>query len=41
MSQKNILLGVNIGHAIIAGAVFMGLGQSVKAYKQAMYEARA
>ena len=31
---------LNIGHAIIADAVFMGLEQSVKAYKQAMYEAR-
>jgi len=32
---------LNIGHAIIADAVFMGLEQSVVAYKQAMYEARA
>ena len=32
---------LNIGHAIIADAVFMGLEKSVKAYKQAMYEARA
>ena len=32
---------LNIGHAIIADAVFMGLEQSVKIYKQAMYEARA
>ena len=32
---------LNIGHAIIADAVFMGLEQSVKTYKQAMYEARA
>ena len=31
---------LNIGHAIIADAVFMGLEQSVKVYKQAMYEAR-
>lgn len=31
---------LNIGHAIISDAVFMGLDQSVKAYKQAMYEAR-
>ena len=31
---------LNIGHAIIADAVFMGLEQSVKAYKKAMYEAR-
>ena len=35
------LCELNIGHAIIADAVFMGLEQSVKAYKQAMYEARA
>ena len=34
------LCELNIGHAIIADAVFMGLEQSVKAYKQAMYEAR-
>lgn len=32
---------LNIGHAIIADAVFMGLEKSVKVYKQAMYEARA
>lgn len=32
---------LNIGHAIIADAVFMGLEQSVKTYKQAMYGARA
>lgn len=32
---------LNIGHAIIAEAVFMGLEQSVKAYKQLMDEARA
>ena len=32
---------LNIGHAIIADAVFMGLKQSVKTYIQAMYEARA
>ena len=31
---------LNIGHAIIADAVFMGLEQSVKVYKQAMYEAQ-
>lgn len=32
---------LNIGHALIADAVFMGLEQSVKRYKQAMLEARA
>ena len=32
---------LNIGHAIIADAVFMGLDKSIKSYKQAMYEARA
>ena len=37
----DILCELNIGHAIIADAVFMGLEQSVKTYKQAMYEARA
>lgn len=35
----NELCELNIGHAIIADAVFMGLDASVKAYKQAMYEA--
>ena len=35
------LCELNIGHAIIADAVFMGLDASVKAYKQAMHEARA
>lgn len=32
---------LNIGHAIIADAVFIGLEKSVKTYKQYMYEARA
>ena len=32
---------LNIGHAIIADAVFMGLEQSVQRYKQYMAEARA
>lgn len=32
---------LNIGHAIVADAVFIGLKKSVKAYKQAMREARA
>jgi len=31
---------LNIGHAIVADAVFIGLEKSVKAYKQAMREAR-
>lgn len=37
----NELCELNIGHAIIADAVFLGLDASVKKYKQAMYEARA
>lgn len=32
---------LNIGHALVADAVFMGLEQSVQRYKQAMREARA
>lgn len=32
---------LNIGHALIADALFMGLEQSVKRYKQLMNEARA
>lgn len=40
IAELEAIRELNIGHAIIADAVFMGLEQSVKAYKQAMYEAR-
>ena len=32
---------LNIGYAVIADAVFVGQKQSVKTYKQTMYEVRA
>lgn len=41
IAELEVIYELNIGHAIIADAVFVGLEQSVKAYKQAMNEARA
>ena len=41
IAELEAIRELNIGHALVADAVFMGLDQSVKRYKQAMYEARA
>jgi len=41
IAELEVICELNIGHALIADAVFMGLDQSVKRYKQMMYEARA